>query len=150
VDVLGIVREVVSQIEGITENVTFRIDGNPLWIEGDPGLLRRAIENLVRNAVEAIAEKGGPGTVTIVAERSSLTISDEGAGVDESEVAKLLLPFQSTKPNGFGLGLPLARKIILHHGGTLRLTGARGVGAQVRIDFGEGTTRDPARLDRQL
>jgi len=64
-----------------------------------------------------------------------VTVRDNGVGVDHEQASAYLLPFQSGKPHGFGLGLPLARKIILHHGGTLSLTGAPGEGACVRIEF---------------
>jgi nitrogen-specific signal transduction histidine kinase len=41
-------------------------------------------------------------------------VTANGVGIDPARAAELLLPFQSTKPHGFGLGLPLARKIVLH------------------------------------
>jgi len=64
-----------------------------------------------------------------------ITVRDNGIGVDQEQASTYLLPFQSGKAHGFGLGLPLARKIILHHGGTLALSGAAGEGACVRIEF---------------
>ena len=56
-------------------------------------------------------------------------VEDDGVGLDAAEVPRLMLPFQSEKPSGYGLGLPLARKIVLLHGGAIRLTGRKGEGA---------------------
>lgn len=106
-------------------------------VEGDAALLSRAFENLLRNAVESVQEKGsGRVSVRITAEpHPRVEIEDEGMGVDPAEVPKLLLPFQSKKASGYGLGLPLARKIIVLHGGSLELRGAPGAGATAIADF---------------
>jgi signal transduction histidine kinase len=106
-------------------------------LQGDAALLSRAFENLLRNAVESVQEKGsGRVCVRIAAEpHPRVEIEDEGMGVDPAEVPKLLLPFQSKKPSGYGLGLPLARKIVVLHGGTLELRGAPGAGATAIADF---------------
>ena len=81
-------------------------------------------------------QKGaGAITVTLRDAPPSLTITDTGVGFDTSDVPRFFLPFQSGKPNGFGMGLPLAKKIILLHGGTLRLSGEPGAGAVATIEF---------------
>jgi len=67
----------------------------------------------------------------------SVTIADTGIGLDPAAAPRFFLPFQSGKPNGFGMGLPLAKKIVLLHGGTLRLSGEIGKGAVATIEFGE-------------
>jgi signal transduction histidine kinase len=62
-------------------------------------------------------------------------VEDDGVGVDAADVPRLMLPFQSQKPSGYGLGLPLARKIVLLHGGSIRLTGSKGVGAVATMEL---------------
>jgi signal transduction histidine kinase len=109
-------------------------------ISGDRELLERALENIVRNAVDAVRQQhpdgGGRVEVAVIREpNATVTVRDNGIGVNPEEAATFLLPFQSGKPHGFGLGLPLARKIVLHHGGSLALTGSPGAGAEVRMEF---------------
>jgi signal transduction histidine kinase len=126
-------------IESLAHASGVRIEAElePVTIAGDASLLSRAFENLLRNAVESVELKGS-GQVFVTLTDSipaRLEIRDEGVGLDPADVSRLLLPFQSQKPNGYGMGLPLARKIVLLHGGTLELTGAPGDGAVVRVTF---------------
>jgi len=136
-----LVAGVVDRFSEGTADVRFSFESAaPLELNGDRELLERAFENIVRNAVDAVRQRhpGGGGTVdTRIATEPhpAITVRDNGVGVDAEQATAYLLPFQSGKPHGFGLGLPLARKIVLHHGGTLSLTGAPGEGACVRIEF---------------
>lgn len=106
-------------------------------LEGDAALLSRAIENILRNAVESVLQKGS-GSVAISVEGAPhprIIIRDDGVGVDPEKVDRLLLPFQSEKPSGYGMGLPLAKKIVTLHGGTLALSGTPAGGATVTLAF---------------
>lgn len=109
-------------------------------INGDRELLELALENIVRNAVEAIRQRHPDGGGRIDVEVSSaphptITVRDNGIGIDPERASGYLLPFQTTKSEGVGLGLPLARKIVLQHGGTLAITGESGRGAVVTLQF---------------
>jgi signal transduction histidine kinase len=135
-----IVAAVVDHFRGEASDVRFSLESAPVEINGDRELLERAFENVVRNAVDAVrqAHPDGGGSVDTKIESEPhpvITVRDNGVGIDAGQASAYLLPFQSGKPHGFGLGLPLARKIILHHGGTLGLSGAPGEGACVRIEF---------------
>jgi PAS domain S-box-containing protein len=138
VELRELVREQVRQIEEIAPGIAIDVEGPPIEIDGDRVLLARAVENLLRNAVDAVREKSGGGAVrvTLAAEPApSITIADNGGGFDPAETARLFLPFHSNKPSGFGMGLPLAKKIVLLHGGTLRLHGEPGRGAVATMEF---------------
>lgn len=128
VDLLALMREIVERFDDV------ELTGEPSEISGDPNLLRRAMENLVRNAVESVKQKGS-GSVHVHVANKRVTIEDSGIGLDPADVPRLLLPFQSDKPAGYGLGLPLARKIILLHDGTFSLTGRPGEGATAYAEF---------------
>lgn len=120
-----------------TTGIAVEYGGGDATIEGDAALLRRAFENLLRNAIESVQEKGS-GQVSIRIAREphpQVEIRDSGMGIDPAEVPRLLLPFQSQKASGYGLGLPLARKIVMLHGGTLTLRGSPGEGAVAVADF---------------
>jgi signal transduction histidine kinase len=91
----------------------------------DPHKIRRAIHNLVRNAVQAIG--AGGGTVTIGVHRDPagalvLTCSDDGPGVPEAIRERAFESFISHgKPNGTGLGLAIVQKVVQDHGGRIEL-----------------------------
>jgi signal transduction histidine kinase len=137
VDLRALVEEVVEQLRPMAPAVDIAVSGHGASIMGDPLLLKRVVENVLRNAIESIREKGDSGAVnvTLAKSPSTITVRDNGVGVDASRAATLFLPFQSTKRDGFGLGLALTRKIVLLHEGTVSLTGALGVGATVEIRF---------------
>ncbi len=86
----------------------------------DVDAVSRAVDNLIRNAVEAsppeatveVQVQNGDGTAKV-------RVLDRGAGVDESRLKELFEPFFTTKPEGTGLGLALSRSIAMSHEGTL-------------------------------
>ncbi len=136
VDLRSLADDQVRQLGDIAEDVHLGVSGPAVTIEGDRVLLSRAIENLLRNAVDAVRENGGGSVSVAIGDTPpSITITDTGIGFDPAETQRLFLPFHSNKPNGFGMGLPLARKIILLHGGTLRLQGEPGKGAVAFVVF---------------
>ena len=141
VDLSALVSDLIEQFRPALGATTIEMSGDPLVIVGDLTLLRRAFENLLRNAIEAVAIRGSDAAIRIVTTTSphrSIVIEDNGVGLNPDDVPRLFLPFQSTKANGFGLGLALARKIVLVHGGTLLLTGRPGEGATVTAEFPAG------------
>jgi signal transduction histidine kinase len=138
VDLRELVESAVSRLEPHAPAVEFSIEGTAA-LHGDRALLSRAIENVLRNAVDAVRETAAPRVeVTLRSDPPSITVRDNGVGLKPEDAARLFLPFQSDRPGGFGLGLPLARKIVLLHGGNMVLTGAPGEGATLRMDFAAG------------
>ncbi len=90
-------------------------------IEVDEEKMRRLLENLLKNAIEAIDR--GPGHIHIstsapAPDRLRISVQDDGPGIpDHVQVFRL---FETTKPQGTGLGLAIAKQIVLAHGGDLR------------------------------
>ncbi|HEX3345135.1 MAG TPA: HAMP domain-containing sensor histidine kinase, partial [Polyangiaceae bacterium] len=86
----------------------------------DPDAIARAVDNLLRNAVEASAS-GGRVDVHVGLEggEASITVVDHGPGVPAARAGELFEPFFTTKPSGTGLGLALARSVAGAHGGSL-------------------------------
>lgn len=103
-----------------TREISLRLDveDTALAIVADEEKLHRVFENLVKNAVEAIDR--GPGEIKIrvaapESEKICISVEDTGPGIPEKvEVFRL---FETTKPHGSGLGLPIVRQIVLAHGG---------------------------------
>jgi signal transduction histidine kinase len=136
IDLRTLVDEVVEQLRPVAAAVHLSVEGDGAEILADPLLLKRVAENVVRNAIESIREKGNEGTVAVTVHAApvpTLIVRDDGVGLDPAQTANLFLPFLSTKRDGFGLGLALARKIVLLHDGTISLQGQAGAGATVEI-----------------
>lgn len=137
-DVAALTADLAGQLTEV-RGIDVQLAGGSVMIDGDPLLLRRAFENLLRNAAEAIGGTGRAGHIVIEGRERpfpAILISDDGAGLDPAEdPARLFLPFRSTKPNGFGLGLALAKKVVLLHGGSIRLVPRGGGGATVTVEF---------------
>ncbi|HUJ27919.1 MAG TPA: ATP-binding protein [Myxococcales bacterium] len=111
---------------------------DPLRLEGDPDQLRRAFGNLIKNALEA--SKPGDGAVQVEARsfagRARVAVRDSGAGIPARlDGAQLLRSLGTTKPQGSGLGLPIAQKIVHEHGGTLTLEPREGRGTQALVEL---------------
>ena len=137
-DLYEVAAEQVRHFQEMATDVPVTLTGRPAMIDGDRVLLHRAVENVLRNAVDAVRQRGEGGRVEVTVADSpapTLTITDEGVGFDPAETGRLFLPFQSNKPNGFGMGLPLAKKIVLVHGGTIRLQVRPGGGAVATLEF---------------
>src|SRR2546423_10753283 len=108
----------------VTVNST-RGDG-PLFVNGDPVLLEWAIESLAKNAIDALAGRDGRVDMSATAlpdARVRVRVADTGPGVPRELGRRIFEPGFSTKDHGWGIGLPLARRIIRdNHGGELQLT----------------------------
>ena len=106
--------------------------GNPFTVEwntdpgvpavsGDAELLRRAFDNLARNALEA----GGEGiTITVTLRRAGSgavqwSLEDDGPGIAEGGIDRMTEPYFTTKAAGTGLGLAMVRRVVEQHGGRL-------------------------------
>src|SRR5262249_54415666 len=104
-------------------------------VSGSALLLRRAIVNLLRNAVEATpaARRGLPDAVALSGARGPRagrrSVGDRGAGVAPPERERIFLPFFPSKPGGSGFGLAIVARIAELHGGTVDVTEREGGGA---------------------
>ena len=106
-----------------------------LVVEGDAGLLKRALLNLLLNGQQAIDSSG---TVCIRGsrdgDRAVLEIVDDGCGIAADELEQVFDVYYSGSKEGSGLGLPMARRILEEHGGTLDLSSTEGEGTTVRLE----------------
>jgi putative PEP-CTERM system histidine kinase len=117
---------------------------------GDPDALLRALQNLVKNAAEAIV---GPGRITISAGGEDgaavVSVTDTGPGMSPEFVqTSLFAPFRSTKKGGWGIGLFQARDIVERHGGTIAIISAPGRGSTFRMRL-PAAGREPASPDAE-
>lgn len=105
-----------------------------LMMNGDRDRLGQVLLNLVQNGVQAVAEGG---TVKLRASAGSkvltITIADNGAGIDREVRERIFEPFVTTKARGTGLGLAICKKIVEEHGGTIGLDNEAGGGTRFTI-----------------
>ena len=96
----------------------------------------RALENIVRNAFEALGE-GGRVEVRAQVKPNEvvLIIEDDGPGLPFSNEEQLFEPFFTTKESGFGLGLYIVREVIEAHGGTIKVESQEGKGTTFKLTF---------------
>ena len=102
--------------------VTLELRAEPIRGVVDGPLLRRAVENVVHNAVAVMTERGGSRVqVTVEAAGAGCLVSvdDDGPGVPEGDRERIFESGWTARTGGTGLGLPLARKVAEAHGGTL-------------------------------
>jgi signal transduction histidine kinase len=113
-------------------------------VVGDPVALRRIVENLMRNAIEAV--ESGAGIVTVSTRSSSdsrssnvhITVSDTGPGMTKDELEKAFEDFYTTKRLGTGLGLSVVRRLVLDLNGTLKVESEPGVGTRFVVELPGG------------
>jgi signal transduction histidine kinase len=114
-------------------------------VVGDSVQLQQVVLNLLLNAVEAVSQNPSPPrlvTVRTAAEAEgrtvSLSVADNGPGIDPKTAERLFEAFFSTKPHGLGLGLSICRSIAEAHGGALSYPSAPGKGAEFRLRLPAG------------
>jgi signal transduction histidine kinase len=124
-------------------------------------MLKRAYENLVRNAMQAIgAREGnvwvraevrrvevpvGDGSSAELVDQAWLVVEDDGPGVPKEKQSEVFVPYFTTKSEGTGLGLAIVRKIALDHDGDVGCDDRPGGGARFTLTL---PLRDPARKPR--
>lgn len=103
-------------------------DVPPLRI--DQVQIEQVIINLVRNALEAMQERGGRLIVSCkrINDEVQITVADEGPGISEELMSQLFQPYVTTKPNGLGIGLALSQEIVRAHAGDLYIQAERDIG----------------------
>jgi len=107
-------------------------------LPADPEGLHRALLNLLTNALDAVADNTGEVTVATrfdaMHRLARIAISDNGPGVDDETLGRIFEPFYSTKgQSGTGLGLAVAQKIVVEHGGRIDVDTAPGQGTTFTI-----------------
>ncbi len=111
-------------------------------VTGDLHQLRQVLLNLGRNAVEA-CEPGGQVTLSFFREKgvAVFAVTDTGCGISDDDRKRLFEPFFTRKSGGTGLGLSLCQKIVLAHGGHIRVTSRVGQGSRFDIVLPEEVAR---------
>lgn len=141
ISVFQIVQDVVELMIpfALQNNIMLKIDSYNYYhlnIKGNHTRLKQMLINLVKNAIEVMVEGG---TITIKLETNNdeidVLVIDEGPGLTDREIDQLFTPFYTTKPTGTGLGLPLVKKVIEEHHGSINIESSVGVGTTFKISL---------------
>lgn len=110
-----------------------RCDGLPP-VDHDSGQIHQVLLNLILNSLQAIE---GPGQIRVEVGRNdrfaSVTVIDNGRGIPPEHLPNIFRPFYTTKGNGTGLGLSLARRIVEDHGGRIEVSSKIGEGSTFTV-----------------
>lgn len=134
-DIVLLIQEVVALLHAASPTPAIEISLPPsCMLYADKALLKMAFINLVTNARQASFTS--PVYISLHETQKSveILIEDKGVGIAKENLEKIFLPFFTTKPQGNGLGLPEAQKIIHAHGGTLKIESTPGLGTLVRVE----------------
>jgi len=138
VDVNRAVGAAVELVERSAGRASIRIDSRLAAdlppAHADPVLVHQALVNLLLNGIQAMPRGGTLEVETVaVPQGVQIAVRDHGDGLPQGSVDRLFEPFFTTKPGGTGLGLPVARRIAVSHGGDLCAEDAEGGGARFRL-----------------
>ena len=135
VDLASVAESAAEETERAFDGIRILRSGAFPAIPGSSVLLRRALVNLLRNAVQATPRerRREPDAIVLAGVAGGaeviLSVGDRGRGVESSEREKIFLPFYSTKPDGIGFGLAIVARIAELHGGTVEVTSRPGGGS---------------------
>jgi two-component system, NtrC family, sensor histidine kinase HydH len=105
-------------------------------VRANPGSLTQAFHTIVANAIEAMPNGGALSISARRAERKvEIRIADTGRGLAAAEARRVFRPFFTTKPNGLGLGLALAQRIIERYSGSISFSSVEGEGTTVTVSI---------------
>jgi signal transduction histidine kinase len=152
VDLNEMVRSVAQLFQGQLNREPARIQpelllGDSPQVSADPVLLRRVVENLVLNAIDAMPKGGTLTFRTTTADRFAVfELSDTGAGLTPEECARLFTPYYTTKQHGTGLGLAIVQSVVSDHQGSISVSSKKDHGTTFHVELplwsGAGNGKD--------
>ena len=139
IDVNRLIEELVDFFtpQAQLHRVQLRINpaNQPMTVLLDERLIKQAMLNLMLNAVQAMPPDGGEIILSIRRDPNEavIEIADSGAGIATEAISRVFDAYYSTKKSGVGLGLPITRRIIEEHGGSLTVSSEVGKGSTFTI-----------------
>ncbi len=141
VDLDAMIKDVVQLFQGQLANRANKIE--PVLqldhlppVSGDPVLLRRVIDNLVLNAIDAMPGGGKLTFRTGLSDKVAvLELADTGKGLTPEECERIFTPYYTTKQHGTGLGLAIAQSVVSDHHGRISVSSKQDQGTTFRIEL---------------
>ena len=146
------IREVVEHALQLIESrrsdaieIRCQVEPENAEVEVDPTLLAKALAHLLRNSIECITESKGRGSVRVIARQEGndlrVVVEDDGPGIDEEILDRVWQPLVTHRAESTGLGLGIARNVVLAHGGAIDLkTSGNGTRFTIRLPVVPGAS----------
>ncbi|MGM0465986.1 MAG: sensor histidine kinase, partial [Acidobacteriota bacterium] len=132
-----IIKETIEPYKSIlSERIQFKekYDAEDMLFSGDKAKIKTVFRNILTNAIESIKDRG---VIEIKASSTddeiSLDIRDTGSGIQKQMLENIFEPYFSTKEGGTGLGLPIAKKILEDHEGSIKASPNKPTGLKISI-----------------
>src|SRR3984893_2282042 len=131
--------EMRAKLEARQISVSRNYIGGPT-VRADADKLRQVFTNVIDNAIDAMQSNTGErrlefGIVNLHPGTASVVIRDNGCGIAEDKLAKIFNPFYTTKKNGTGLGMGIAKKVMDAHSGRIEVQSKAGIGTEFRLSL---------------
>jgi hypothetical protein len=138
VDLAGLAQDVLAFMRPETERAGIEVGYSarvaPVRVRGDNDLLKQALMNIVRNAMEAMPRGGRMTVVVAHTGRDALVaVTDTGPGIAPDNRERIFQLYYSTKQDGSGIGLAMAYRAVQLHGGSIEVDSEPGQGATFRL-----------------
>jgi PAS domain S-box-containing protein len=137
VDVLSFAKETLSTIP-IPKNIEVSVKpgSDATLVMLDPAMMKRVLTNLITNAIQAMPNGGALKIgMSTTKDTVSIEVADTGVGISEENLAKIFQPLFTTKSKGQGLGLPVCKRLVEGHGGSIEVKSKVGEGTTFTIDL---------------
>jgi nitrogen fixation/metabolism regulation signal transduction histidine kinase len=142
IDAREVIEEAIAIHEASGARVEFDLSSaeRGISLRADREHVRRAISNVILNAIDAMDGKGRVSVTTELVKRSDnsycrISIRDEGRGIPAELRDRVFTPYFTTKEHGTGLGLAIAERIAVEHGGSIRFQSEEGAGTTFFLDL---------------
>ncbi|MFH2140491.1 MAG: ATP-binding protein [Pseudomonadota bacterium] len=124
-DLHQLLNEILGLYEANSSPIKIKLEARQTMINGDATRLRQVVHNLLQNAHDALQQvQDRLITLSTSDDKSNmlrLSVADNGSGFPEQFLAKAFEPYTTTKARGTGLGLPIVKKIVEEHGGSISI-----------------------------
>ncbi len=124
------------------KGITFTMNIQPvdLYFKIDKEQIDQVLINILQNAIHALEERTEDKFIIVNGfvndfDRPTLTIRDNGSGIDEEALSKIFIPFFTTKKQGSGIGLSLSKQIMRKHGGAISVKSVMNEGTEFTLRF---------------
>jgi signal transduction histidine kinase len=154
VNLSGVLDGALTQMRSKLEANSVKVSRNYLTgptVRADADKLRQVFSNMIDNAIDAMSSTTGERRLEVAIHRgrggvATVIVRDNGCGIPEDKQAKIFNPFYTSKQNGTGLGLGVAKKVIDAHRGTIEVSSELGVGTEflVSIPLADAVRETPA------
>jgi signal transduction histidine kinase len=154
VNLSGVLDGALTQMRSKLEANAVKVSRNYLTgptVRADADKLRQVFSNMIDNAIDAMSSTTGERRLEVAIHRgrggvATVIVRDNGCGIPEDKQAKIFNPFYTSKQNGTGLGLGVAKKVIDAHRGSIEVSSELGVGTEflVSIPLADAVRETPA------